>query len=94
MYRFVQVTDIHLLDNRLDRLHNIPIYELLVAIFNDIKQNEVQYEFVVLSGDLTDNGYKSAYELLCNAMSDLTIPCYWVAGNHDNLDVLQEISAN
>ncbi len=92
MIRFIQITDIHLPQHKEDLLHNIPIYELFVEIINDIIKNEELYDFVVLSGDLSDKGFKESYELLDSVLSVLSIPCYWIPGNHDDLKVLQNIS--
>lgn len=34
----------------------------------------------------------SSYDLFNNVVSFLNLPCFWVAGNHDNLDLLQNVS--
>jgi Icc protein len=94
MLKIALITDIHLVSIKSDKLYNIPICDLFATIIDTIKQNELAYDFVVLSGDLADKGCKEAYKLLCHGLSVLTIPCYWIAGNHDNLEVLQEISAD
>ena len=40
----------------------------------------------------TKPGRKKRYDLFNSVVSTLNLPCYWVAGNHDNLDVLQNVS--
>lgn len=75
-------------------LYNIPIHELFFEIVKEIKKNEELYDFVVLSGDLVDKGFNGAYKLLEKTLSSLLIPCYWVPGNHDNLNALLNISTN
>ncbi|MEP1087735.1 MAG: metallophosphoesterase [Algoriphagus sp.] len=92
MINFVQVTDIHLMPQRSDLLHNIPIFDLFCAIIESIKKKEHLLDFVVFSGDLADKGCFKSYYLFNSVVSTLNLPCYWVAGNHDNLGVLQKIS--
>ena len=94
MLRIALITDIHLVPIKSDKLYNIYIYDLFATIIDTIKQNELAYDFVVLSGDLADKGCPESYKLLCHGLSVLTIPCYWVAGNHDDLEVIQGVSAD
>lgn len=92
MINFVQITDVHLMPQKSDLLYNIPIFGLFSTIIEYIKTQEHLLDFVLFSGDLTDKGCQNAYELFGCVVSALDIPCYWVAGNHDNLDVLQDVS--
>ncbi len=92
MINFVQITDVHLMSQKSDLLYNIPIFDLFSAIIECIKTQEHLLDFVLFSGDIADKGCQSVYELFGRVVSNLDIPCYWVAGNHDNLDVLQDVS--
>jgi Icc protein len=92
MINFVQITDIHLMPQRSDLLHNIPIFDLFFTIIESIKKKEHLLDFIVFSGDLADKGCFDSYNLFNSIVSTLNLPCFWVAGNHDNHDVLQEIS--
>ncbi len=45
--------------------------------------NNMDVDFVVIMGDITNNGTRKQYELSKNILSDLKKPYYIVIGNHD-----------
>lgn len=92
MINFVQITDVHLMPFKYDLLHNIPIFDLFSAMVKSIKKKEQLLDLVVFSGDLVNNGCLNSYNLFNSIVSILDKPCFWVAGNHDNLDLLQNVA--
>lgn len=86
--KFVQITDSHLLEGGNVKLHNIPINEIHVKIFSEIKKIETEIEFILVTGDISENGSDESYLNAREIFSSLNIPIYWIAGNHDNLKAI------
>lgn len=53
----------------------------LHELVNEI--NQAQFDFVVVSGDLTNTGSNSELDAVKNALSELNKPCYVIPGNHE-----------
>lgn len=87
--KFVQITDSHLLEGGNVKLHNIPINEIHVKIFSEIKKIETEIEFILVTGDISENGSDESYLNAREIFSSLNKPIYWIAGNHDNLKAIQ-----
>ena len=45
--------------------------------------NQATYDFVVVTGDLTNTGSNAELEAVKNALSQLNKPCYVIPGNHE-----------
>jgi len=86
--KFVQITDLHLLGNPKARLHNIPITEVHLKIIDKIKNIESEIEFILITGDISENGSEESYFNAREIFSGLSKPIYWIAGNHDNMDAI------
>ncbi|WP_458699531.1 metallophosphoesterase [Sulfurospirillum sp. 1307] len=82
--KIIQLSDLHLIGNSDKSLYGInPNYRLKRAL-ESIKKNHSDTEFVVITGDLTDNASLSAYEFLSKIIQDFPIPVYPLLGNHDS----------
>lgn len=53
----------------------------LHQLVNEI--NQAQFDFVVVSGDLTNTGANAELDAVKNALSALNKPCYVIPGNHE-----------
>ncbi len=51
---------------------------------DDINKKDI-YSFIVVTGDITENGLLKEYEIFHNIMSNVKIPWLTVIGNHDHL---------
>ncbi|GHE84307.1 metallophosphoesterase [Thalassotalea profundi] len=82
---FAQFTDCHLLADKQACHHGAPVYQNLVGVLKEIKQNP-QVNFAVFTGDLTQDHSDESYQNFVEAIaeSQITIPVYWLAGNHDD----------
>lgn len=83
--RFVQISDIHLLDNKNDKLHNIDISKVFSEILKSINKIKPKIDFILLSGDVSENGSVSSYINAKEILSSIRIPVFWIPGNHDDL---------
>ena len=75
-FTFAQITDIHLNSNDPKPL------EYLMTSIADINQNP-DIDFVLVTGDLADNGDNASLEQLDSAMKTLNKKYYVVTGNHE-----------
>ena len=75
-FTFVQITDIHLNSNDPKPL------EYLMTSIADINQNP-DIDFVLVTGDLADNGDNASLEQLDSALKTLNKKYYVVTGNHE-----------
>ena len=86
--KFIQITDSHLLEGGNIKLHNIPINEIHFKIFSELKKIETEIEFILVTGDISENGSDESYLNAREIFSSLNKPTYWIAGNHDNLKAI------
>ncbi len=83
--KFIHITDSHLLEGNL-LLHNIPIREVHNKIISEIVTIENEIDFILITGDISDDGSVESYTTAVEIFSMINKPVYWIAGNHDNLN--------
>ncbi|MGB1198288.1 MAG: metallophosphoesterase [Thalassotalea sp.] len=83
---FAQFTDCHLFADKEQCHHGARVYQNLVAVLKQIKQMP-ELDFVIFTGDLTQDHSDASYQNFVDAVteSQLTLPLYWLAGNHDEM---------
>lgn len=88
---FVQLTDSHLgptPDFELyDSYPTLPCLQRAVKVINGFPQPP---DFVVHTGDLSNDGSAASYDLAADVMAQLTVPVYYVNGNHDDRALLRK----
>ncbi|MDV3349295.1 phosphodiesterase [Leptothoe sp. LEGE 181152] len=84
-----QVTDSHLLAKTTDQLRGCNTWQTFNAVLREVTQ--CKPDGLLLTGDLAEQGEAEAYGNLVDALSPLQIPTYWLPGNHDRLDMLQQV---
>lgn len=82
----IQISDCHLLKHPHDRLRGHDPYGCL----KDVLTLAAQYrpDAFLFTGDLAEDGERSAYGQLALLLDPLGIPCYWLPGNHDRPEAL------
>lgn len=78
--KFIHITDSHLLGGNL-LLHNIPISEVHNKIISEIKTIENEIDFILLTGDISDDDSIESYYAAIEIFSLINKPVYWLAGN-------------
>ena len=76
-----RVTLLHVSD-----IHNNPLAALMIV---NIIQN-VKPQMVLDTGDMTDHGSEEELELMYQ-LEDVKIPYYFIAGNHDSVEVVNKL---
>ncbi len=89
--RIVQITDMHLFSNTEDVLLGVNTYQSFQTVLDLLKLDETQPDLILLSGDLSQDHKKGAYEYIVEAIQSLGIPACYVPGNHDDIEVMNEV---
>jgi len=80
--RFVQISDTHI---GFDRPANTDVTATLRAVVAKIKADPSRPSFVLHTGDLTQLSKPSEFDTLQQVMSELSLPIFYVPGEHDVL---------
>ncbi len=91
VYKIAQVTDCHLF-SQTDGLHyGANVYQNLVSVLQEIK-NKRDVQIIVFTGDITQDHSEASYQLFVDAVlnSGIEIPFYYLAGNHDEHELLDK----
>lgn len=89
--RFIHLTDTHIGPAAGFELYGKRPFPILRKAIGEINALDFQIDFVLHTGDITDDGSAAAYELYREAIDELRYPIHHVAGNHDNGELLQSI---
>ena len=91
-FHIAQFSDCHLFSD-IDGLHyGANVYQNLCLILNDIANNP-NINIAIFTGDLTQDHSEASYQLFVKAIeqSKLTIPLYFLAGNHDDITLMERV---
>jgi len=78
-----QITDTHLTKDDHEGTVN---YERLKRVINHVSEDD--YDFVLVTGDISDDGSFQSYQSFDNLCALLTCPVYCITGNHDEVNNL------
>ncbi len=84
-----QLTDTHLFEDSAQSLLGIQTEASFQAVLVEIKRNLSQLDLLLLTGDLTQDGSAASYDRLRKSLDNFAIPAYCLAGNHDDLPMMQ-----
>jgi Icc protein len=86
-----QVTDIHLFANPSKELLGLPTIQSFQAVLEQLQQLSPLPDILLLTGDLSQDGKSESYECLQEWLKPLGIPTYWLPGNHDEPQVMEQV---
>jgi len=82
---FVQVTDCHLFATEDGKLLGMNTQHSLDAVLDRIKREQAEFDFLLCTGDLSQDGSVSSYRRLWQTLNDeFGKDQYWIPGNHDD----------
>ncbi len=86
-----QLSDSHLFCDTSGLHCGVNVYQNLLIVLRDIKNNSV-IDIIVFTGDLTQDHSHESYKLFAEAISlcQISIPVFFVAGNHDDPILLND----
>ena len=89
MVRFVHISDTHIAADPFYAAYGHAPLPNLEALVTKINALTFPVDFVLHTGDLTADGSEEAYQLARRVLAGLRLPIHYVAGNHDDSDILQ-----
>lgn len=81
--RIVQMSDTHLYATPDKTLLGVNTQDSFQAVLDALKADDLKPDFLLLTGDLSQDGSVVSYRRLVDQLSELRIPIYCVPGNHD-----------
>ena len=83
MISLIQITDLHLTENKKTKVKAWSTHASFKKIIDFIKNNESP-DFIVASGDISNDGSKNSYLAYEREMERFKKPVFTILGNHDN----------
>jgi len=82
--RIVQVTDAHLYRDRNGVLAGVSTWKAFRAVLGKIKRQHGDFDYLILTGDLAEDGELETYSMLREELGDWLERCRIIPGNHDH----------
>ena len=89
--RIIHITDTHLLDNANDVFHSINTRHNFHRVLSHCLSHHPEIDFVVITGDVSQTGSSSSYQVFSSVISQFDVSIFCVPGNHDTPDYLSRI---
>ena len=90
---FVQITDTHINPDR-SYIKDYAQYTPMIgvdALIKELNSLPFQPDFILHTGDVAYDPFPEAYEAVKEAMSQIQVPIYYLAGNHDDSKAIQSV---
>jgi Icc protein len=84
MQKLIQITDPHLFADTQGKLLGMETQASLDAVLKRMHEQVAQFDFYLLTGDLSQDGSVAAYQRLKQQIEKDGKPQYWIPGNHDH----------
>ena len=79
----LQLTDLHICKAATGVLNGINVRKSFTAVLRQAL-SESSPDYIMLTGDISDDGLREGYHWLCKTMDETGIKWSWLPGNHDN----------
>lgn len=87
-YRLVQISDCHLVAEPDGWFCGVQPYRQLELLLKSIQHQ--QPDAFILTGDLTQDHSIASYQLLVQLFSEWSCPVFYLPGNHDDVELMQQ----
>ena len=89
--RFIHITDTHIAPQPDFEHYGHPTLANLDVVVDAINALTFPFDFVLHSGDVVEDRSEAAYKVARRSLQRLRAPVYYVAGNHDDADLLRRV---
>ncbi|HVE44184.1 MAG TPA: 3',5'-cyclic-AMP phosphodiesterase [Gammaproteobacteria bacterium] len=89
--RIVHISDTHLFADPKKTLLGVPTQQSMETVIACIKQHTPQMDFILHSGDLSQDATPASYERVAALLAAFSVPVYCVPGNHDSSDIMARV---
>ncbi|GAB1623073.1 3',5'-cyclic-AMP phosphodiesterase [Agarivorans albus] len=79
----LQVTDTHLFADEQTGLLGVNTNDSFSAVIENIKSDNIPFDYILATGDLSQDHTKRSYQRFAERIAELERPCVWLPGNHD-----------
>lgn len=93
--KLLQMTDFHLLESEMTPLKGFYPDQRLDAVLSSIRNKQTVapgYHHLLLTGDLAQDAQRSVYQRILDKTAGLSEQRYWLAGNHDDAQVMSDFN--
>ncbi len=89
--KIIQITDSHLFsdDSRLFGVNPNKNFDEVIKVF--FKKEHPDTDFILLTGDLSQDETPAAYQYLLESFKTCKKPVFWIPGNHDDEQIMETI---
>lgn len=87
----VQISDTHLFANPSQQLLGLTTLDSFTAVLKSLHQLQPSPDVLLLTGDLSQDETQRSYQHLRDLVEPLSIPTYWLPGNHDQYSLMEQI---
>lgn len=87
----LQITDMHLFADTDQRLLGVNTSDSFDAVVDLAFRQHPEPELILLTGDLSQDETTEAYERIADRLTRFSCPKYWIPGNHDDVDYIEQV---
>lgn len=89
--RIVQISDTHIFAEEDKSLLGVKTQESFNALINLVKSDGPTPDFILYTGDLSQDASQSSYIRVADELSRFQVPVYCIPGNHDDSQIMQQV---
>jgi len=88
--RFIHISDTHIGPGRDFELYGVNTFRAAKALVDAVNTVPAEASFVVHTGDIVAFPDRRAYQLAAEVFSEISLPVYYVTGNHDDSAMIRQ----
>ncbi|MBX3708155.1 MAG: 3',5'-cyclic-AMP phosphodiesterase [Gammaproteobacteria bacterium] len=89
--RIIQISDTHLFSDKDKALLGVQTQKSFKAVLDLLRQRAEPVDFIIHSGDLSQDYSESAYIRIAEMFEEFNVPVYCVPGNHDDPKIMSAV---
>lgn len=89
--RILQVTDSHLYASQQGQLLGVNTQDSLKAVLVAFSQLQQKVDLMLVTGDISQDGSPESYRRFVDSTISYQVPQRWIAGNHDEYALIQQL---
>ena len=88
--RLVQITDCHIFATAEECLRGLNTRQSFAAVSHAAIEHSGKLDLLLATGDLSQDGTTASYDYLAQKFDGMSIPTFWLPGNHDDSEAIQK----
>jgi Icc protein len=89
--KIIQITDCHIKKEADSLMYGVNPRKKLECIIEYINNNIKDFDFIILTGDISDDGSIDSYKFVVNLLQKINKKIYYINGNHDSKNNLIKV---